>query len=262
MTNIDKFTPGSFCWVELTTSDQEAAKKFYSDLFGWQANDVPMGSDGVYTMFQLQGRNAGAAWTLRKEQVQMGVPPHWGVYMAVENADASAKRATELKGKLLVPPMDVFDIGRMAVVQDPGGAVFSIWQDKREKAGAIGAVEGTLCWADIMTRDTAAAERFYSGLFGWTFGKDEKDPSGYTHIKNGEEFIGGMPPASHLDAKIPPHWIPYFLVSNCDATIVKVEQRGGRTCLPATTLPNVGRFAVLTDPQGAAFAIFEASHHA
>lgn len=260
MTDIDKFTPGSFCWVELATSEQDAAKNFYSSLFGWQVNDMPM-PEGVYSMFQLQGRNAGAAYTLKKEQAAAGVPPHWGLYMAVANTDQSAKKAGELGGKLLMQPFDVFDIGRMAVVQDPTGAAFCIWQEKRAKAESIAGVEGTLCWADLMTRDTARAEKFYSGLLGWTFGKDEKDPSGYTHIKNGEEFIGGMPPSSHLQANIPPHWIPYFLVNNCDSTIAKAKSQGAKTCVPATNLENVGRFAVLSDPQGAVFAIFQAAQH-
>lgn len=260
MTDIDKFTPGSFCWVELATSEQDAAKNFYSSLFGWQVNDMPM-PEGVYSMFQLQGRNAGAAYTLKKEQAAAGVPPHWGLYMAVANTDQSAKKAIDLGGKLLMQPFDVFDIGRMAVVQDPTGAAFCIWQEKRAKAESIAGVEGTLCWADLMTRDTARAEKFYSGLLGWTFGKDEKDPSGYTHIKNGEEFIGGMPPSSHLQGNIPPHWIPYFLVNNCDATIAKAKSQGAKTCVPATNLENVGRFAVLSDPQGAAFAIFQAAQH-
>jgi uncharacterized protein len=258
MANIDHFSPGTFCWVELATSDQDSAKKFYSSLLGWHVNDRPM-PEGVYTMFQLQGRNAGAAYMLRKEQRDQGVPPHWGIYIAVANADASAKRAGELGGKIVASPVDVFDIGRMAVLQDTTGAHFCIWQEKRPKAEAIGGVEGTLCWADLMTRDTTRAEKFYSGLLSWTFGKDEKDPSGYTHIKNGEEFIGGMPPSKHLDANVPPHWIPYFLVTNCDATIAKAKQLGGKICVEATDLENVGRFAVLIDPQGAVFAVFQAA---
>jgi uncharacterized protein len=260
MTNIDKFIPGTFCWVELATSDQDAAKKFYSSLFGWHVNDMTM-PEGVYSMFQLEGRNAGAAYTLRKEQVAAGAPPHWGLYMAVANTDQSAKKAGELGGKVVAPPFDVFDIGRMAVLQDPAGAHFCIWQDKRAKAESIAGVEGTLCWADLMTRDPARAEKFYSGLFGWTFEKDAKDPLGYTHIKNGEAHIGGMPPPSHMQPNIPAHWIPYFLVKSCDATIAKANSQGAKTCVPTTSLENVGRFAVLADPQGAAFSIFEAAQH-
>jgi predicted enzyme related to lactoylglutathione lyase len=120
MTLIDKFPTGSFCWLELVTTDQDAAKKFYTNLFGWTVSDMPMGPNEVYTMFNIGDRSAGtAAYTLRKEQLADGVPPHWGIYVAVENADAAAKSASELGGKVIVPPFDVFDVGRMSVVQDP-----------------------------------------------------------------------------------------------------------------------------------------------
>ena len=124
MPNIDSHKPGSFCWIELSTTDQSAAKTFYDSLFGWTANDVPMGPDGVYTMFQLAGRTTAAAATLRPVQHEAKVSPHWMLYIAVENADATAERAAKAGGKILAPPFDVMDAGRMAVIQDPTGAHF------------------------------------------------------------------------------------------------------------------------------------------
>lgn len=262
MPHIDKHPPGAFCWIELATTDQNAAKSFYGSLFGWAVTDFPMGPNDFYSVFQLEGRDAAAAYTLRLEQRSQGVPPHWMVYVAVDSADEAAKRAARLGAKMLAPPFDVFDVGRMAVLQDPTGAVFSVWQPKRNKGTGIAGVDGTLCWADLSTPDPARASRFYSSLFGWKMTTGEKDTSDYLHIVNGEEFIGGIPPAKHRNPKIPPHWLPYFLVSDCDQTAARIRQLGGTVHLAPMTLEDVGRWAVLADPQEAVFAIFQQMPHA
>jgi uncharacterized protein len=254
MTFIDKYPTSSFCWLELATTDQNAAKKFYSNLFGWAVADMPMGPGEVYTLFKLGDRDAGTAvYTLRNEQ--KGMPPNWSIYIAVENADASAKRASELGGKLCVPPFDVFDMGRMAVVQDPTGAAFCLWQAK-QKPNAVTGVDGTLCWADLNTPDPEQAKKFYSSLLGWKFEKSEHDSSGYLHIKNGEQYIGGLPSAQQRPPS-PPHWLPYIQISDCDAVAAKAKATSGRFFLEPMTMEGVGRFAVIADPQGAAFAIFQ-----
>jgi hypothetical protein len=212
-------------------------------------------------MFQLEGRDAAAAYTMRPEQRSEGVPVHWMIYIGVESADDAATRVAQLGGKLLRPPCDVYDIGRMAVVQDPTGAVFALWQPKSHGGTGISGVPGTLCWADLMTPDPARAKEFYSGLFGWRIATGESDPSGYLHIANGEEFIGGIPPADFLGPNVPPHWLAYFLVSNCDETAAKAKELGAKTFFAPTTIENVGRWAILADPQGAVFAIFQAWPH-
>ncbi len=167
MPNIDQNNPGSFCWFELATTDQAAAKKFYTSLFGWTVNDMPMGPGESYSMFQVQGRQAAAAYTLRPEQRSQGVPPNWMLYVAVESADDAARRVQELGGKIYAPAFDVFDAGRMAVLADPTGAVFAVWQPKRHTGIGITGVDGTVCWADLSTPDAETARRFYSDLFGW-----------------------------------------------------------------------------------------------
>lgn len=258
MPHIDHHPPGAFCWFELATDDQNAAKSFYGSLFGWSVNDVAMGPNDFYSMFQLEGRDTGAACTLRPEQRSQGVPPHWMIYIAVASADDAARRASELGGKVLAPPFDVFDVGRMAVLQDPTGAIFSVWQAKKNQGTGITGVEGTFCWADLVTSDPSRASQFYSGLFGWEIMAGEHDPSGYLHIKNGEDFIGGIPPAKSLPPSAPPHWMIYFAVSDCDASVAKAKKLGATLHVPPMTLENVGRFAVIADPQGASFAIFKA----
>jgi len=255
---IEKHPPGAFCWIELSTTDQNSAKSFYNSLFGWTAKDFPMGPNDLYTMFQLEGRNTGAAYTIRPQQRSQGVPPHWMMYIAVANVDDATNRAAQLGGKVLSPPCDVYDAGRMAVVQDPTGAVFAAWQAKSHSGLGIAGVPGTLCWADLITPDTERAKSFYSGLLGWQISKSENDPSGYLHIKNGEEFIGGMPPSSFAPPNTPPHWLAYIYVANCDETTAKCNELGGKTLMAPMNIEKVGRMSILADPQGAVFAAFAA----
>jgi uncharacterized protein len=259
MPNIDLHKPGSFCWIELSTTDQNAAKQFYNSLFGWAANDMPMGPDEFYTMFQLAGRNTGAAATLRPLQREAGVPPHWMLYISVENADATADRAAKAGGKILAPPFDVMEEGRMAVIQDPTGAHFCIWQSNKGIGIQLAGEPGTLCWADLNSPDPERAKKFYGDVFGWRFTEDthSNPPSGYLHIQNGDEFIGGIPPVRPLMAHAPAHWLAYFLVTECDASAAKAKAIGARFCLEPMSIENVGRLSVLADPQGAVFAIFQ-----
>jgi predicted enzyme related to lactoylglutathione lyase len=184
------------------------------------------------------------------------------VYITVENTDAAVTKAQQLGGKILAPAFDVFDAGRMAVVQDPTGATFCLWQANKNTGVGIAHVHGTLCWADLSTPDPKLASDFYSGLFGWQFIRDEKDPSGYLHIKNGEHFIGGVPPAAHRQPGVPPHWLAYFQVDDVDATASKAKQMGASLYLPPMSMEGVGRMSVIADPQGAVFAIFKSARHA
>ncbi len=257
MGHIDSHPPGDFCWFELATTDPSAAKTFYSSLLGWTVTDVPMGPDKVYTMFKMDGREAGAACAMREEQRAQGVPPHWLLYITVESADGTADRAPALGGKVLAPPFDVFDAGRMAVLEDPTGAVFAVWEPKAHIGTRITGVAGTFCWADLSTPDPGAAGRFYTGLFGWALDAGH-DKSGYLHIKNGEQYIGGIPPAAHRNPQMPANWMLYFAVENCDASAERAEQLGATFHLRPMTIENVGRMAVLADGQGAVFAIFQA----
>ena len=185
MPNVDKHKPGSFSWIELSTTDQNAAKTFYTSLFGWTVADYPSGPGNVYSIFGLKGRDVGAACTLPPEQRSQGVPPFWMIYIAVANADATVKQASGLGGKILAPAFDVMDLGRMAVIQDPAGVVFSVWQAKQKAGSTIGGEDGTLCWADLSTPDQAGAAKFYAGLFGWKLKAGVNDTSGYLHIQNG-----------------------------------------------------------------------------
>ena len=248
---------GSFCWMELATTDQNAAKSFYSNLFGWAAEDVPMGPDMIYTMFRNGGKDVGGAYRLMKEQLDMHVPPHWMLYIKVDSVDASAAKAVELGAKQIVPPSDIPNVGRFALLQDPTGAHISIFQPGQHK-GISGFGEiGSLCWADLNTHDAEKAAKFYGAWLGWTF---ETGKDGYRHIINGtnkEDMIGGIPPRINAPPGTPAHWMAYFYVSDCKASAAKGAQLGASTIMPAEALPDVGTIAVLADPQGAVFALYQ-----
>jgi predicted enzyme related to lactoylglutathione lyase len=260
MPHIDKHAPGSFSWLELATTDQTAAKQFYSSLFGWEPADYPMGPNGVYTMFTIEGKAAGACFTIGAHEGH--IPPHWQLYVSVASADDAAARAAQLGGKTIEGPFDVQTFGRMAVIQDPTGAFFSIWQAKTHIGTGITGVNGTLCWADLNTADPRTAKAFYENLFGWQFvpGKD-KPADSYLHIKNGEDFIGGLPPAPERDQHArdphtPPHWLLYFLVADCDASTEKAKELGAKIYMQPMNIDPTLRLSIVADPQGAVFALF------
>ncbi|HUK17307.1 MAG TPA: VOC family protein [Bryobacteraceae bacterium] len=253
---VEAHAAGTFCWVELGTTDQNAAKQFYGSLFGWTANDFPMGPDEVYTMFGLEGRNTGACYTLRPDMREHGVPPHWLLYVSVANADETAAKIAPAGGKVVAPPFDVAEFGRMAVLQDPTGATIAIWQPKMHHGTGIEGVPGTLCWADLMTPDQAAAAKFYQGVFGWQ-ADPGKENTGYLHIKNGDKHIGGIPPAAYQNPNAPPHWLLYFLVEHCDALTAKAKANGANIYMAPMNMEGVGRWSVVADPQGAVFALFQ-----
>ena len=257
MQETTEYAPGTFCWVELGTTDGEAAKKFYTELLGWSFTDVPMGPAGVYTMLNQDGKDVGALYTMPEEMTAHGVPPHWLSYASVKNADESAAKAKELGGTLMKEPFDVFDVGRMAVVQDPTGAMFAIWQAGTHKGAGLVNLPVSLCWNELTTRDTAKAGDFYTGLFGWQKDAQQMDGMTYTMFVNNGRPAGGMyePPPEMGD--VPPNWLAYFAVNDADATSARAADLGGKVCLPPTDIPNIGRFSVIQDPQGAAFAVIK-----
>jgi predicted enzyme related to lactoylglutathione lyase len=249
MPEVTRHEPGSFCWAELATSDAEAAKKFYTRLFGWSFSDSPAGPDTVYTMLQKKGKNVGALYNPGPQGG--GAPPHWTTYVTVASADASAKKAKDLGGKALAEPFDVMDVGCMATIQDPQGAVFCLWQPKKHIGAEVVNEPNAMCWCELDTTDLESAKRFYTGLFGW----GTKVGGDYTEFQRDGTSIGGMMKIPKEWGPVPPSWLIYFAVEDCDQTAAKTAELGGRAVVPPTDIPNVGRFAVLSDPQGAVFAI-------
>ncbi len=245
---VDKYEPGMFCWIELATNDAATSKSFYTSLFGWDTSDMPI-PDGVYTMLQKNGHDLGALYQNKD------APPNWATYVAVASADDSAKKAQDLGGNLIAPPFDVMDVGRMAVVADPQGATFCLWEARKHIGATIRGETGTLCWNELMTPDTAAAGTFYSKLFGWNL----KPSPEYTEISVGSTGIGGMLQLTPDMQGMPAAWSPYFMVDDCDAIADKAKSLGAQIYVKPTDMPHVGRYAVIGDPQGAMFDIIKVS---
>jgi hypothetical protein len=257
MPEVTLHAPGSFSWAELATSDPKAAKAFYAALFGWSAADTPMGPgpEDIYTRLQLAGKDVGALYRMMKEQESQGVPPNWLCYVAVESADAAANKATELGGSVVAEPFDVFTYGRMAMLRDTEGAVFAVWQARDRWGVQLSNEPGALSWCELASDDPAAAKKFYSGLFGW--GMSERTDFPYTELMVGKVPVGGILPKSPELAGTPPYWTLYFQVTDCDGAAAKTKSLGGRVLFGPQDIPAVGRFAILQDPQGAAFAVIQ-----
>jgi predicted enzyme related to lactoylglutathione lyase len=257
MPDVTSHTPGTFSWPELATTDQKAGVEFYRDLFGWHVNDQTMGPGETYSMFELRGRPVAAAYTMRPEEKQAGAPPHWNSYVTVQNVDDTVKKAQSLGAKVLAPPFDVMDAGRMAVLQDPTGAVFEVWQPNKHIGAMILNEPGALCWTELTTSDLRAAESFYSALFGWTAKQGNAGGMEYTEMSNnGQPAVGMMPKPPGMPAHVPSFWMPYFMVTDVDASAANAKQLGAKVMVAPGDIPNVGRFAIIGDPQGAVFAVF------
>ena len=127
MAEFSAHVPGTFSWAELATTDQKAGVAFYRVLFGWDVKEEPIGPDETYSIFLMRGREVAAAYTMREDERRIGAPPHWNLYVTVERVDEAVKQAASLGAKVLAPPFDVMDAGRMAVLQDPTGAIFQVW---------------------------------------------------------------------------------------------------------------------------------------
>jgi predicted enzyme related to lactoylglutathione lyase len=252
------YEPGTFSYVELTTTDSAGAKEFYSGLFGWETHDQQVGDDMTYTMCLLGGKVAGALYESTESP-----HPAWLSYVTVEEADAAAAKAKDLGANVISEPFDVMTFGRMAVIQDPTGAVFAIWQPRESIGSQVVNDPGALTMNQVNTTDTGAVERFYGELFGWKFQRltelGDTEGAQFWGIHNGERLNGGMMELEKglADAGVPSHWLVYFTSADLDASVAKVgDYPGAKVMVPPTEIP-AGRFAVAHDPQGAMFALFE-----
>jgi predicted enzyme related to lactoylglutathione lyase len=253
----EHYEPGTFCWADLQTTDPTGAKAFYGGLFGWEAEDMPAGEAGTYTMLRLGDDEVCAIYEMDTGQREQGTPPHWLSYVSVEDADATAARARELGGTVYGDAFDVLDAGRMAIIGDPLGAMFVAWQPRAHIGARRVNDVGCMGWNELQTCDPGAAGEFYGGLFSWEIKPIEDDGRlVYTTIKNKGSQNGGFMPLAEQHGDAPSFWLPYFTVSSRDDAVEKVQELGGTLLAGPLDLP-AGRIAVLADPQGAAFAIFE-----
>lgn len=258
MSERSSYAPGTPCWVDLSSPDLAASIEFYSGLFGW---DVPEPENaeqtGGYRLAMLNGKPVAGMMP----QMQEGQPVVWSSYVSVADADVAASHVRDGGGTVVVEPMDVLDLGRMAVFLDPSGGAFGVWQPGTFPGAGLVNAPGALSWNELNTRDVAAAEGFYGSIFGWTFTTQDMGAAGtYTTIELGGSPVGGILNMTErgVPAEIPTHWQLYFTVEDADATAAKAGQAGGGTMVEPTDI-EVGRFAILTDPHGAGFAVIALS---
>ncbi|NQV06424.1 VOC family protein [bacterium] len=248
---------GLFIWVDVAVPDPEAAADFYKSVLGWDAASVSPDPDMGYWNFTLGGKVAAGMGKLSEEQVARGIPPMWSSYIKVDDCEATAAKAAELGGTVMMPPMQIFTSGKMAYLMDPTGAAFAIWESGDFDGSDEFNSPGFFSWNELATRDTAAALEFYTALFGW---ESESMPMGeggavYTMFKVGDRNNGGMYDAAMLPSEVPAHWGVYFTVEDVDAAAAAVKANGGMVMQEPFDMM-VGRMAVVADSQGALFNVF------
>jgi predicted enzyme related to lactoylglutathione lyase len=247
----DRHEQGTFSWTDLSTPDADGARDFYGGLFGWDFEDAPIPEDaggGVYRMARIGGRSAAAMYETSDRH------PAWASYVTVDDVDAMAARAAELGATPMGEPFDVMEAGRMALFQDPTGAVLALWQPKDSIGAEIVNVNGALTLNQLNTTDPEAAERFYGELFGWEIEQMSDTGPPYWGIRRGGRVNAGMmqlPP----DSPAPSHWLVYFGIDDLDAAAEQIGSSGGTLMIPPQEVPG-GRILVAQDPQGAVFALF------
>jgi predicted enzyme related to lactoylglutathione lyase len=248
-----KYAHGTFSWSDLTTTDQEAAKAFYGDLFGWETIDTPVGDGVYYTMAKLDGKDVAAISPQPEQQREAGIPPVWNSYITVDSADRALERAKELGATVRAPAFDVMDAGRMGVVTDPQGAFFLVWEPKSHIGASLVNAPGALSWNELATPDIDASAGFYSELFGWTVEPIEGRQLPYRVIKKQDgSNNGGMRPTMESE---PPYWLVYFGTDDIEGVVAKASEHGGTALVDPMHL-GAGQIAVIEDPQGAVFALF------
>lgn len=249
---------GRFVWYELMTTDPGGAAEFYSGLTGWGTEEWTGPAEGMppYKMFTNNEKSFGGLMELPEEARAQGAPPHWIAYIAVDDVDGTVERAKELGGKVYMGPMDMPEVGRMAVMADPSGAVFAAYRPAGEAPGHEGPAEvGEFSWHELMANDYSEALAFYRELFGWDEGDavDMGEAGIYQMFNRAGAPLGGImnrPPEMPVGA-----WNFYIRVADLDAATEKVAATGGAVVHGPMEVPGGDRVAVCQDPQGAMFSL-------
>ncbi len=243
--------PGKFVWFEHVSNDIGKARAFYQPLLNWHIEAMPMG-DQTYHMIMNGSQGIGGF-----RSAPPGMPSHWSSYLSVADVDKSFAAATKAGAKALLAPTDFAAVGRGAAIADPTGAAVSLWKSAQgDRADVEKTPLGDWFWNELWTPDAKTALAFYEKVFGYTHDTMDMGPQGSYYLlksADGKMRAGLM---QSTDAKTPPMWLPYVHVADCDASAAKATQLGALSqVVPPTDIPNVGRFAVLIDPLGAALAI-------
>lgn len=258
MNDVTQVKLHDFCWVDLCTTDIEKATQFYEAIFGWKPEKSSCPDGGSYTLMHVENHDIAGAYQITEEMKTQGVTPHWGSYVQVEDVDTTVSKAENLGAKCLQKPFDVMDCGRMAVLADPTGAIFSLWQTKQNKGTSLAKNHPGNCgWNELLTTDTNKAGAFYADLFQWKLETKDFNGTAYTSFMNGDQPVGGMMELTKECKDAPPHWGVYFTVSNLDQTLATIKEMGGESHGDPIEIPEVGRFAMMSDPQGVHFSVIQ-----
>lgn len=258
MPEITSHSHGAPCWADLSTTDTAAAVTFYSTLFGWEDDPQPMpiGPDALFHMQKINGLEAAAITPQMEHEREQGIPPHWNTYITVNDVDSVAGQAADLGGAVLDGPFDVFEAGRLASIQDPQGAVFKAWKPNQKIGARVKFEPGALTWNELQTSDSDAAIEFYVRLLGMERGETMGEID-YTLLTVQGTDVAGVVQIAPEWGPVPPNWLVYFDVVDVDQTVAQAQSLSGSVIVPATDIPDIGRFAVLQDPQGAVFGVFQ-----
>lgn len=245
------YAPGSFCRIDLSTTDVDAATAYYSGLLGWSVETVVVDGVGPNSVARLDGREVAALHAQGEAERAQGLPPLWYSYVSVVDAEATAQRVGALGGRVIVEPFDVADLGRMAVVLDPAGAVFDLWQPGSYAGAELVNEPGAWCWNTLAVSDPEPVQAFYTELFGWTF--LEATPAS-TVIMLGADRVGGIQrvPAG---SGIPPNWSVAFAVEEIGSAHRRALHAGGQEIVSPLDV-GIGHYSVVLDPQGGGFGLY------
>jgi hypothetical protein len=244
--------------VELSgTPDFDAAERFYGAVLGWEIPEQPNSAEmGGYRRAKLNGKDVAGV----SPKMQDGQPCVWQTYVSVADIDATMAKVRDGGGAVVVEPMDVMGMGKMAIFTDPTGADCGLWEPGTFIGAELVNEDGSFGWNELGTRDVPAAREFYGQVFGWTVEEQEMEGMGTYYVwKDGEAVRGGMVDMTGMaPPEAPPHWLVYFTVADADAAAETTKAGGGQLLNGPFDIP-VGRLAILMDAQGAMFAVMAPS---
>lgn len=264
MAEITQHRDGAFSWTDLMSTDTAAAKTFLSALFGWKMVDTPMGDDMVYTMCQLDGKNVAALHNM-PAQMPEGTPSSWQVYVNTDDVDARYAAAVSAGASTMMPPSQIMENGRCAMLKDPTGAIFGLWEAQNHIGAQLHNIPGTIAWNELLTTNPAMATDFYQKAIGWGT-IDNEMPNGTTYtmltiMDNGEPAaIGGMMQMPEEIKGVPSHWGVYFNVFDVAESTAKAEELGANVLMPPTDMPNVGTMSLIHTPSAGSFTLFKSAN--
>jgi predicted enzyme related to lactoylglutathione lyase len=247
----DGYEPGRPCWVDLASADPAAARSFYDEMFGWEAEVDPRPEAGGYAQFRHDGLAVAGVGPIPAE----GMPSMWSTYIATADADVTTDIVVANGGTVLQAPIEVLDAGRLAVFAGPDGAIAGLWEPQKHLGAAFVNEPGGWTWSQLMTRDKEAAAAFYKEVFDWRLVSHPEWGEYLALGEDGGEIAGVTQMGDEFPPELPAHWEVTFMVDDADAFVARAQGAGAEPRGPVQDMAMNGRVATMTDPQGAAFGV-------